>query len=443
MKESLRAILLSLSFFFVACAPRSIDTGPMSIEDFLASIDGLVATRVETGKSYEGYTKYRLALEQQRDHENVADGVFTQHAYLLVLDDAATSAPLVMETHGYWLHDVGQPHELSTLLGANELGIEYRYNGDSIVDDDPAYEDLTPRQGTADTHRWVEILSPFFTGRWISTGASRGAEVAMQHRFSYPTDVVGTVGYSLPDVDGPNDARYGENIRAIGPEACHRALEAAQRAMLGDRRAEMIEAVAAYSDGWERVGGAEHALEASVLELAMAFWQTYGYSLEKIDCESIPTPDGDADALAIFLIVSGALDLAEDATIADLEPYFVLAQRYEGYPALPSEYLADLLAFPAVNLEEGFLGEGISATYDPSFDAAFDEFMENDATRLVETYGAYDSWALARFTPNEEREHYAFGVATAGHYVAQSIRRLAASDLEQATAILRSWTAEP
>jgi hypothetical protein len=421
-------------------APR-VDAGSMSITEFLGTIEGLAATPVETPKGYDGYTKYQLALEQQRDHENAADGVFTQHAYLLVSNDAPAGAPFVMETHGYALYDVGRPHELSTLLGANELGIEYRYNGESVVVD-PDYEDLTPRQGAADAHRWVELLSPFFRGPWISTGASRGAEVAMQHRFLFPTDVTGTVAYSMPDIDGPNDARYGEHLRAIAPASCHAALESVQRAMLSDRRSEMIDAVAAYSDGYERVGGAERALEASVVELAMSFWQSYGY-YEEITCERIPAPDGDIETLADLLIYSGALDLAGDANIAYFEPYVVVARRYEGYPAVPSDYLADLLSFPAVNLEEGFLPDGVTATYDGSFDAAFDAFMENDATRVLETYGAYDCWARARFTPNDAREYYAFGAEASGHYVAQTIGSLAPADLERFTTTLRSWTAEP
>jgi hypothetical protein len=410
----------------------------MSIEEFLGTIEGLVATEVDTPEGYEGYTKYQLELEQPRDHENAADGVFTQHAYLLVLDEAPAAAPFVLETHGYSLYDIEQPHELSALLGANELGIEYRYNGESVADD-PTYEDLTPQQGAADAHRWVELFSPFFQGPWISTGASRGGEVPMQHRFLYPADVVGTVAYAMPDIDGPNDPRYGENLRAIAPAECHTALEDLQRAMLSDRRAEMIEAVAAYSDGWENVGDAERALEASVVELAVSFWQIYGYYPE-FTCETIPAPDAVIDELANMLIYSGALDLAEDATIAYFAPYFVMAQRHEGYPALPSAYLADLLSFPAVNLEAGFLPEGVTATYDESFDTAFDAFMENDATRVIETYGSYDSWARARFAPNDDREHYAFGVDAAGHYVAQSISSLETSDLEEVSSILQSWT---
>jgi hypothetical protein len=424
-----------------ADAQSPVDAGTMSIAEYLATIDGLVATRVETPKGYDGYTKYQLELEQPRDHEDAADGVFTQHAYLLVLNDTPTTAPFVLETHGYSLYDIGRPHELSTLLGANELGVEYRYNGASVAAD-PEFEDLTPRQGAADAHRWFELLSPFFRGPWISTGASRGAEVAMHHRFLFPSDVAGTVAYALPDIDGPNDGRYGEHLRAIAPASCHAALERVQRAMLSERRAEMIDAVAAYSEGYTRVGGAERALEASVVELAMSFWQAYGY-YEEITCERIPAPDASAEELANLLIYSGALDLAEDATIGYLEPYYVLARRYEGYPALPSDYLADRLSFPAVNLEEGFIPEGVTATYDPSFDEMFDAFMEADATRVLETYGGYDCWARARFEPNEAREYHAFGVEASGHYVAQSISSLTAADRERFTTLLRAWTVAP
>jgi hypothetical protein len=417
------------------------DAGSTSITEFLASIEGLVAARVETPKGYEGYTKYDLALEQPRDHENPADGVFTQHAYLLVLDDSPATAPFVIETHGYSLYDIGRPHELSTLLGASELGVEYRYNGDSVADD-PPHEDLTPRQGAADAHRWFTLLSPFFRGRWISTGASRGAEVAMHHRFLYPGEVAGTVAYALPDIDGPNDARYGESLRSIGPASCQTALEAVQRAMLGTRRAEMIERVAAYSEGYTRVGGAERALEASVVELAMAFWQAYGY-YEEVTCDRIPAPDAAIDDLWNLLLYSGSIDLAEDATITYLEPYYVLARRYEGYPALPSAHLADLLTFPVVNLEEGYLPAGVTATYDGAFDSEFDAFMETESTRVLQTYGGYDSWARARFTPNDAREHHAFAVEAQGHYVAQSISSLTPSDLERVTTILRAWTTGP
>jgi hypothetical protein len=74
-----------------------------------------------------------------------------------------------------------------------------------------------------------------------------------------------------------------------------------------------------------------------------------------------------------------------------------------------------------VNLEEGYLpAPRVTATYHAAFDTAFDTFMETKSTRVLQTYGGYGSWAGARFTPNDTREHDAFAVEAQGHYVAQS-----------------------
>jgi hypothetical protein len=128
--------------------------------------------------------------------------------------------------------------EPTFLLGANQLLVEHRFFGPSTPQ--PAtWEHLSVEQAAADHHRIVEAFKPLYSGRWVSTGASKGGMTSLYHRALYPEDVDATVAYVAPNSYGPEDPRYIQFLDRVGDADCRAKLDALQRDVLG-RREELV-----------------------------------------------------------------------------------------------------------------------------------------------------------------------------------------------------------
>ncbi|MFH6995739.1 S28 family serine protease [Flavobacterium sp. FlaQc-48] len=138
-------------------------------------------TRIE---NLAGYSEsYQLILEEPLDHNNPPKGTFKHYVYLSHLD---FNKPTVIETHGY--QTVNIKSEVSTLLNANQIAVEYRFYGKSRPEPLP-WEYLTNDQAIADYHDLVMKLKQIYSGKWISTGISKGGETALIYKSKYPDDV--------------------------------------------------------------------------------------------------------------------------------------------------------------------------------------------------------------------------------------------------------------
>ena len=135
---------------------------------------------------------------------------------------------------------------------------------------------LTIQQSAADFHRIVKAFKPIYTGRWVSTGGSKGGETVVFFRRFYPADVDATVAYVAP-LARRDDERFPSFQEAVGASApCRERLKAFQRAILAARRAAGAAGHLPPARGltFEQLG-LEKALEHAVIEAYFAFWQ-YG-----------------------------------------------------------------------------------------------------------------------------------------------------------------------
>jgi hypothetical protein len=236
---------------------------------------------------------------------------------------------------------------------------------------------------------------------------------------------------------GAPDQRYVDFVASVGEAACRDRLTALQREVLGRRQAMLdLMATSPRTSGltFGRIGGAETAFEAVVLELPFTFWQYSGEGY----CGVLPeVTDSDADlftALDRFVGFSSA----SDDTFDFFEPYYYQAQSQLGYPALASDHLADLLVTDAATLEAGLLPAGTTAVWDPAVMSDVGDWVATEGLRLLFVYGEYDPWAAGAFELGNAADSFRFDVVHGTH--GAHITALPAADREQVYDILERWT---
>ncbi len=406
---------------------------PPEIEDSLAVVEGMTVTELATGNP--GYRRFRLDYAQPSDHDHPDGGQLSQLVTLLY---RSADAPVVLEVEGFTSAHPDQLVELTASLEANQVKVEHRFFGGST----PVPADwglLTVAQAATDLHRVVAALRPILTGPWISSGHGQGGLTAVCHRRLFPDDVDGTVPYSAPISLGAPDERYVAFLAGVGDAPCRERVVALQREALSRRQA-MLDLLATSpgtrSLSFERIGGADSALEAVVLELPFSFWQFFGGP----SCAEVPEVTGSDQELFDALDGFVGFASAADGYLAFLAPYYVQAHAELGYPALATEHLADLLRTGAPTLEAGVLPEGVTATYDPAPMADLAAWVASQGSRLLFIYGEDDPVAAGAFELGEAVDSYRF-VAPDGNDGA-GISSLAAADREQVLDILERWASQ-
>ncbi|MCA9664381.1 MAG: hypothetical protein KC503_02300 [Myxococcales bacterium] len=385
-----------------------------------------------------GYRVYDVTLTQPLDPDDTSAGTFEQRAALYVKTDAAASDPLVLIPSGYDLANADRLDAITELLVAHQLVIEYRYNGASRPAGDAAFAHLRARAAAADVHAFVLAFKRYFVGRWISVGRSRGGSVALHHRAIYDGDVAGTVAVATPDIDGAPDGRWVAALSSLGDAACRSRLQALQRAMLSTRRAELFALFTASQPTgttFVRIGGDKAAYEATVLDLSLSYWQSYG----KYPCDGLPAVSASAATL-YDLLISSVGDLATDAQQDYYSAYFIIAHREDGYPQLPNAHLADVLETTAPDLTRGTVPAGVDASYDGAFDKLVDDWIETKSHDIVFLRGELDAWGAVRHPVAPARRVVEYLVTGVGHSGVR-VANLAPSDRDAVEKLLRGWVA--
>jgi hypothetical protein len=377
-------------------APALPDAGPPdaapgcqdTLEACLAALPGVVS--VDALEDFDGGRYLHVGFEQPIDHDVPAAGTFVQ--YFNVVDGGDRGAPTVLATSGYQEFYLGMRDELALVLGANQVALEHRFFGDSLAGDD--WSLLTVRQAAADQHRVVQLLRPVLTGKWVSTGGSKGGMTAIFHRRFYPDDVDGTVPVSAPISFALPDQRYDAFLESIGEPDCRALLTDALVAMLSTHRDALLGFLVDYADS---VGAhfvthsAARALEDSVHWLYWGFWQ-YGAR-----CEDVPQAGASAEALWAFLTSwSSPVGLSEENGAIFAEPYTWQALTELGLQG----YDLDALAPHRSELLDTTLIFRWMVSYPqepPAHDAGtmhdIQDWLASEGDGFVFLYGSADPWA--------------------------------------------------
>ena len=149
--------------------------------------------------------KYLVRITQPVDHKNPAAGTFTQR---VIVAHVGFDRPTILVTEGYGAAYALNPRyqeELSKLLDANMVFVEYRY----FLESTPTpcnWEYLTAENSAYDLHNVNQTFRELYTGKWVSTGISKGGQTTCLYRAWFPDDVDFSVPYVAPLNRGVEDA---------------------------------------------------------------------------------------------------------------------------------------------------------------------------------------------------------------------------------------------
>ena len=218
---------LFIAFIF-AFAQGNSQTDASEFEKTLASLPGVEFKKYS--KPEDRYLKYVLRIKQSLDHWHPEKGTFYQVA---VLTHKGFDKPTVMETEGYEVRYGG--NEIEKMLDANNINIEHRFFGTSRPDS-LQWQYLTFEQVTADLHHVNQLFRTIYKNKWISTGISRGGQVAIYYKYFFPKDVDLAVPYVAPLPNSLEDKRIYHFLDTIGSQECRSKIYQLQKFLLANKK---------------------------------------------------------------------------------------------------------------------------------------------------------------------------------------------------------------
>jgi hypothetical protein len=346
---------------------------------------------------------------------------------------------MVLATTGYSIGTNSSQGEPTRILTANQLTMEHRFFATSTpnpVD----WTKLSIAQAAADEHRLVTVFKPYYTGKWINTGGSKGGMTALFHRRFYPNDVDATLAYVAPINLSQGDQRYVAFVDARGGMANRTAVEAWQQSVL-NHRAEvraLLEADAARSGATLSFFGSDKTLEFAVLEAPFTLWQYGNASL----AAQVPPPSANAQQLYDFLDAAsmGVLSAWSDGTLEYYKAYYQQCANQLGYPGVKENHLTGLL-YSGQDLPANYPPPGVSKAYDDG-SAMHDiqTWISTAAERIILVYGENDPWTAGALEVNAAAQgrNVKKYLAPSGNH-GSKLANLTVSDSTEAYQLLSQW----
>ena len=176
MTNSLRKTAWLLLFLLLPLQSIAFDKAVM---DRLAALPGI--SKVEPLESEAYQDKHVMFIKQQVAHDDASVGTFDQR---LIVCHVGFDRPTILVTEGYYAHYAlrkGYQEELSKILNANVITVEYRYFAESVPQ--PCNWDyLTVENSLYDLHNVNMTFRQAYKGKWIASGISKGVVMVSQRR---------------------------------------------------------------------------------------------------------------------------------------------------------------------------------------------------------------------------------------------------------------------
>ena len=279
--------------------------------------------------------KYVLQMEQNVDGDDSSHGTFNQR---VVVGLKGLDRPTVLVTEGYDADYSLYPfyeEELAKLFNANLIVCQYRYFGESAPttpdgeSTDKQGQDywqyMTVDNSLRDYHHVRQALGSIFSGKWISTGISKGGQTTMFYRATYPNDMDVSVSYVAPLNRAVEDGRHEKFLaKKVGTKEEREVVAAAQQELM-NRKDSLMEK---YEDWCERQElhfniSMSDVYDFCVMEYPFALWQ-WG-----TPTSSIPAHDADNETWFKHFTTVSSPDYFECPS--SYVPFFVQAAHELGY----------------------------------------------------------------------------------------------------------------
>lgn len=423
------SFLLFLSIAVLSCKESTINLEGLTFEEKLEVL--FPEADISEMDISDHFSKaYQIILKAPLDHHNKAAGTFDHYVYLSHSD---YNKPTVLVTEGY--NAKPRTYELSKIFEGNQVQVEYRFYGKSRPDSIP-WQYLKNDQAIEDYHQLVKKLKNIYSGKWISTGISKGGETVLIYKSKYPKDMDVSVPYVAPLIDTQEDPRTENHIKTIGSDSCRAKISAFQREVLKNRDSVLAEIKAHASKKNMKFTelSFEEALEYAVLEFPFSFWQWGG------DCNEIPAQNTSAKTQFDYINKIVGIGFYNDKTYEELLPSYYQHMVELGYYGFDTTPVKDLLKVVHQPTNLRFAPKNVDLTYNENYIKKVRNYVENKGDKTLYICGEYDTWGACTPTPKSNVDALKMVLKGGSHKT--RIKDFSAEDQKMIYDKLQQWLGE-
>lgn len=385
---------------------------------------------LETSEFSEKYVTY---FTQPLDHRHPEKGSFRQR---VIVSHVGFDRPTVIVTEGYgaaYALRSQYREELSKLLNANMIFVEYRY----FLESTPEPKDwqyLTAENSADDLHAITTAFKNIYPGKWIATGISKGGQTTLLYRTFYPDDVDISVPYVAPLCYGVEDGRHEPFLHKVSTPENRKKIEDFQLEAL-KRKATLLPRFEKYctEKNYSFRAPIEEIYDYSVLEYSFALWQ-WGTPISSIPA----TTASDDEIFSHLLAISEPGYFTADSPNAS---FFVQAARelgYYGYDVQPfKQYLS-------IQSSEGYLHrlmlpeELKDMPFDKTLSKKITKFLKKQDPKMIFIYGQNDPWTAAGVTWLKNKKNIHVFIQPNGSHLAR-INTLPEAEKAKVMELINEW----
>lgn len=416
---------------FVLLSASASSFAQTVLEQKINAISAIKEIRpLETSEFSEKYVTY---FTQPLDHRHPEKGSFRQR---VIVSHVGFDRPTVIVTEGYgaaYALRSQYREELSKLLNANMIFVEYRY----FLESTPEPKDwqyLTAENSADDLHAITTAFKNIYPGKWIATGISKGGQTTLLYRTFYPDDVDISVPYVAPLCYGVEDGRHEPFLHKVSTPENRKIIEDFQLEAL-KRKATLLPRFEKYCT--EKIysfrAPIEEIYDYSVLEYSFALWQ-WGTPISSIPA----TTASDDEVFSHLLAISEPGYFTADSPNAS---FFVQAARelgYYGYDVQPfKQYLS-------IQSSEGYLHrlmlpeELKDMPFDKTLSKKITKFLKKQDPKMIFIYGQNDPWTAAGVTWLKNKKNIHVFIQPNGSHLAR-ISTLPEAEKAEVMELINEW----
>lgn len=416
---------------FVLLSASASSFAQTVLEQKINAISAIKEIRpLETSEFSEKYVTY---FTQPLDHRHPEKGSFRQR---VIVSHVGFDRPTVIVTEGYgaaYALRSQYREELSKLLNANMIFVEYRY----FLESTPEPKDwqyLTAENSADDLHAITTAFKNIYPGKWIATGISKGGQTTLLYRTFYPDDVDISVPYVAPLCYGVEDGRHEPFLHKVSTPENRKIIEDFQLEAL-KRKATLLPRFEKYctEKNYSFRAPIEEIYDYSVLEYSFALWQ-WGTPISSIPA----TTASDDEIFSHLLAISEPGYFTADSPNAS---FFVQAARelgYYGYDVQPFKQ------YFSIQSSEGYLHrlmlpeELKDMPFDKTLSKKITKFLKKQDPKMIFIYGQNDPWTAAGVTWLKNKKNIHVFIQPNGSHLAR-ISTLPEAEKAKVMELINEW----
>jgi hypothetical protein len=245
-----------------------------------------------------------------------------------------------------------------------------------------------------------------------------------------------SVPYVAPINRELEESRIYKFLDTIGTDDCRDKIKKFQINLL-TKRDQILPLLKFYSLGAKvdyTYFSLTEAFEYTVLEYPFSFWQ-YGK-----DCDKIPDDKASIETMVEYLLSVSDITFFSDKTINTYGSHYYQSAAEMGYYGYETkEFEGYLVALPNdENPQATFVPNKMEVNFDGQLLKDVNNWLENDANKMIYINGAIDTWSASAVPPNEKVDSEWFFLKGKHHGNAR-IKEMTDAEKERFTATLEKW----